>query len=1237
MAAFAAVLLLLLSISPMVLAIPAAPEYAPADVPPQLYGQEYAWEGRGTGFVPPPDGVRNELQGRSAAPMALAASVPSSIDLSLDPWFPAVGDQGSQGSCAAWALAYYCYGYQEARDNDWTDAKTNLEHQISPAWGYNRASGGQDEGSWMEAVADALCDWGAATMATMPYDEGDCWSWGSEEAFREAPLHRPLETMSLGYEGDATIEGVKALIVSGVPVTFAMTSSNLDFFGDNHVLSSREYAVGLVDHAQALVGYDDSIVEDGERGAFKVVNSWGSDFGDDGFYWMTYDAVKEVGAAGKLCLTYVVDRVDYEPSALAVWHFDGVPCQDSQIAVGTGDETVRPSYRTDANAARVPMPSFMLLDVSDEYERPGQAFELTVTGACTISSLRMECYDIYAPGRPSTVSFASSDVPSSGTASKAAAASVEAPTYGAVPLNIALDWPRPGLTTGGMASWTAAEVDPSEGGTAAQSGDIASGWSWMRTNMSGPGSLAFNWRIDAMGYGDTLSLCLDGTEVLSIGGTTGWRSENIALPAGEHEVCWSYQRLGAGGGAGLVDAISWAPIELHIDGDAELLSMAAHMGWAGSGSVDSPITISGMSMSMAGPGGMYLGNTTLHLVISNTALRGAEGAAMYLYNASNVRVTGSTFTANGIGLLVERSIAIIDGNEFIGNGIGADIDGVGTVSGNLFRDNEGHALVARSSGWVVHLNAFVRNNGITGSNDGTRAQAMDLAGSSWSKDGHGNHWSDWTVDEDGDWYADSPYSVGLSTDERPFSALASAPRTLSSEISGDVSLLSWSEPGFTLAEPIGYEVERTGPDGVKRSNLTAEHRSMEDLVREMATYSYRIRALSRLGPGLWSEPLEVFIPDATSPSLQIVSPANGKWTGSATVRWTASDGGAGIDRYEVSLDDLAFEDAGLSEARTFIGLPDGQHAVRVRAYDRAGNMAETSSIFRLDQTRPVIVIVSPAPGVLGSSAVAISIKVSDQGSGGVTTTVRLDGGAAETYRNVGSIDLSANLDDGEHVLTITARDAVGNTASSKAMFTVAAAAPEIEILGPAGGTVSSSSLNVSCSFAGPQETWAQVRIDGGEWHNISATSHHEFTGLEDGVHHLEAMAWDAQGLTSVRSVSVTIDTTPPEAFMERVNGTIRISFSEEVDQSGTVCDLPVQHEVRWEDGVMLIVPLAPMAEGVEHTLSVHAVDAHGNAVVRWFHFTVGDDAAPENEPPLLYMAIAAGAIALAATLLIRRK
>ena len=58
-------------------------------------------------------------------------------------------------------------------------------------------------------------------------------------------------------------------------------------------------------HAVTIVGYDDDItydingngnIEDGEKGAFKVANSHGSGFGDNGFFWVMYDALNEVSS-----------------------------------------------------------------------------------------------------------------------------------------------------------------------------------------------------------------------------------------------------------------------------------------------------------------------------------------------------------------------------------------------------------------------------------------------------------------------------------------------------------------------------------------------------------------------------------------------------------------------------------------------------------------------------------------------------------------------------------------------------------------------------------------------------------------------------------------------------------------------------------------------------------------------------------------------------------------------------
>ncbi|MEE0061499.1 MAG: hypothetical protein UE295_11785 [Acutalibacteraceae bacterium] len=53
-------------------------------------------------------------------------------------------------------------------------------------------------------------------------------------------------------------------------------------------------------HRMTLVGYNDNLwidvngnnaVDEGEIGAFKVANSWGKEFGNDGLIWVAYDAL----------------------------------------------------------------------------------------------------------------------------------------------------------------------------------------------------------------------------------------------------------------------------------------------------------------------------------------------------------------------------------------------------------------------------------------------------------------------------------------------------------------------------------------------------------------------------------------------------------------------------------------------------------------------------------------------------------------------------------------------------------------------------------------------------------------------------------------------------------------------------------------------------------------------------------------------------------------------------------
>ncbi|MCJ7607148.1 MAG: hypothetical protein MUO94_04815, partial [Thermoplasmata archaeon] len=139
--------------------------------------------GHGTGYMRPDADSLSALVGElNVAENVYLEDVETTdvFDLSESPSFPIVGDQARQSSCSAWATSYYAYGYLEAVDMGWADAKTGAPEQLlSPAWTYNKVNGGRDSGSSLVENFKILLDWGSATMATMPYTDQDYLEWGS--------------------------------------------------------------------------------------------------------------------------------------------------------------------------------------------------------------------------------------------------------------------------------------------------------------------------------------------------------------------------------------------------------------------------------------------------------------------------------------------------------------------------------------------------------------------------------------------------------------------------------------------------------------------------------------------------------------------------------------------------------------------------------------------------------------------------------------------------------------------------------------------------------------------------------------------------------------------------------------------------------------------------------------------------------------------------------------------------
>ena len=528
-------------------------------------------DGFGTGLTPHTDAQWQQLVGEMLTfeVDSLPTASPSTFDLSVNPEFPAVGNQASQGSCSAWAGIYYSYGYLEAVDNGWTSASLgDPEQLLSPAWTYNMVNDNSDQGSWIDTNLMVARDWGVAAMATMPYDDSDYTSWGSPEAFRVAPLHRAYEVGYLEYSASTTIDAIKALVTAGTPVAFAMDASEYSsgFSDGNYIISALEYSSTSLNHAQTIVGYDDALSDDSDVGAFRVVNSWGDDWGDSGYYWFTYSALKELGSLGILTVNFAVDIADYQPSLLGVWHFDTAPSRGASIEVSVGSESspedTKTPYFVGSFNNRARFPTFMCLDMtefSDTFWSDG-GMHLSVGTARydgVISSFKVEAYESsFEPGRATQSSGQSDDVPANTPTTVDAYLDYYAP----IATEDALESTSLVWSTSGQAAWVAVDHHSSGDGDSMQTGDVSDGASSrLETQVEGPADVSFDWMVSSQSDKDVIEFLVDDVLTESLSGVSGWTTVTLQLGSDTHTLAWLYVKDGSTSGGddtGWLDSVS---------------------------------------------------------------------------------------------------------------------------------------------------------------------------------------------------------------------------------------------------------------------------------------------------------------------------------------------------------------------------------------------------------------------------------------------------------------------------------------------------------------------------------------------------------------------------------------------------------------------------------------------------------------------------------------------------------
>ena len=210
-----------------------------------------------------------------------APTLPTSVDLSKD--FPRPGDQGQQSSCVGWAVGYALKTYQERVEIGWSLEAP--EHRFSPAYVYNQINGGRDSGSRISDALDLVVNQGVATLARMPYSDRDYRTQPDTVARQEAARY-PGKSWKTA---NGTLE-IKSALANRLPVAIgvAVFQELENLHGANSVYNTfaGAYRGG---HALTIVGYDDQRY----GGAFKIINSWSQNWGDQGYFWLPYTAANQ--------------------------------------------------------------------------------------------------------------------------------------------------------------------------------------------------------------------------------------------------------------------------------------------------------------------------------------------------------------------------------------------------------------------------------------------------------------------------------------------------------------------------------------------------------------------------------------------------------------------------------------------------------------------------------------------------------------------------------------------------------------------------------------------------------------------------------------------------------------------------------------------------------------------------------------------------------------------------------
>jgi PKD repeat protein len=359
-----------------------------------------------------------------------------------------------------------------------------------------------------------------------------------------------------------------------------------------------------------------------------------------------------------------------------------------------------------------------------------------------------------------------------------------------------------------------------------------------------------------------------------------------------------------------------------------------------------------------------------------------------------------------------------------------------------------------------------------------------------------------------------------------------------------------------------------------------------DELRDLAEGEHRllVRAIDVAGKRDPTPAARTWTVDVTAPETTIA----GGPTGLTNKRGPFTFGSdEPVFGFECSLDEADFDECTSGYLLPF-ATADGEHTLRVRAIDEAGNTDPTpvERTLTLDRTGPGAEILTPPPPVTGSSVV-VDFELDEDATG---AECQVD---SQSFLPCASPIEFKGMPDGPHTISIRGVDSLGNRGPvAGAAFTVDGAPPETGI--NAKQSVYFGPGPVEIGFHGSADAIAyECSLDAEPFAECSSPAVYE--ELDEGVHEFQVRALDPAGNLdpTPAALSFTVDATAPETTITAgPSGPVHVrTLPFEYESS----EEPQKFECALDEGEWrgCATVLAQHRPG-DHLFAVRAIDRAGN-------------------------------------------